>query len=105
MLCFASFATVLALGGGPQATTIELAIYQALSYDYDLGRAAILALIQLTCCLGLVLLSQRLNNLLTIGHTHQQYWRDPQDNRWQCISDTLFIGLFFIIFYSPRYWR
>lgn len=40
MLCFASFATVLSLGGGPQATTIELAIYQALSYDYDLGRAA-----------------------------------------------------------------
>ena len=30
MLCFASFATVLALGGGPAATTIELAIYQAL---------------------------------------------------------------------------
>lgn len=101
MLCFASFATVLALGGGPQATTIELAIYQALSYDYDLERAAILALIQLTCCLGLVLLSQRLNNLLTIGHTHQQYWRDPQDNRWQCISDTLFIGLFLLFLLPP----
>ena len=28
MLCFASFATVLSLGGGPQATTIELAIYR-----------------------------------------------------------------------------
>ena len=61
MLCFASFATVLSLGGGPQATTIELAIYQALSYDYDLGRAAMLALIQLSCCLGLVLISQRLS--------------------------------------------
>ena len=43
MLCFASFATVLSLGGGPQATTIELAIYQALSYDYDPARAAMLA--------------------------------------------------------------
>jgi hypothetical protein len=32
---FASFATVLSLGGGPKATTIELAIYQALSFDYD----------------------------------------------------------------------
>lgn len=40
MLCFASFATVLSLGGGPQATTIELAIYQALSYDYDPPRRA-----------------------------------------------------------------
>ena len=39
MLCFASFATVLSLGGGPKATTIELAIYQALSFDYDPARA------------------------------------------------------------------
>jgi thiamine transport system permease protein len=55
MLCFASFATVLSLGGGPQATTIELAIYQALSYDYDPGRAALLAIVQMAaawcwCC-------------------------------------------------------
>ncbi len=45
MLCFASFATVLSLGGGPKATTIELAIYQALSFDYDPARAAMLAVI------------------------------------------------------------
>ena len=50
MLCFASFATVLSLGGGPQATTIELAIYQALSYDYDPGRAALLAMVQMVPC-------------------------------------------------------
>ena len=57
MLCFASFATVLSLGGGPRATTIELAIYQALNFDYDPARAAMLALIQMVCCLGLVLLA------------------------------------------------
>ncbi|QCS86641.1 thiamine/thiamine pyrophosphate ABC transporter, permease protein [Klebsiella pneumoniae] len=66
MLCFASFATVLSLGGGPKATTIELAIYQALSFDYDPARAAMLALIQMLCCLGLVLLSQRLSIELAI---------------------------------------
>jgi thiamine transport system permease protein len=64
MLCFASFATVLSLGGGPQATTIELAIYQALSYDYDPGRAALLAIVQMACCLVLVLLSQRLSKAI-----------------------------------------
>ncbi|EFG1805674.1 thiamine/thiamine pyrophosphate ABC transporter, permease protein [Escherichia coli] len=69
MLCFASFATVLSLGGGPQATTIELAIYQALSYDYDPARAAMLALIQMVCCLGLVLLSQRLSKAIAPGTT------------------------------------
>ncbi|MDJ1654063.1 thiamine/thiamine pyrophosphate ABC transporter permease, partial [Raoultella sp. Ech2A] len=77
MLCFASFATVLSLGGGPRATTIELAIYQALSFDYDPARAAMLALIQMSCCLGLVLLSQRLSKAVAIGVTHVRGWRDP----------------------------
>jgi len=80
MLCFASFATVLSLGGGPQATTIELAIYQALSYDYDLSRAALLAILQLLCCLGLVLLSQKLSGILPVGHTRALKWRNPVDN-------------------------
>ncbi|EEP94253.1 Thiamine transport system permease protein thiP [Yersinia aldovae ATCC 35236] len=101
MLCFASFATVLSLGGGPQATTIELAIYQALSYDYDLGRAALLALIQLGCCLGLVVLSQRLNSVLAVGNTHGQLWRNLQDTRWSRISDTVLIGAALLLMVPP----
>ena len=50
MLCFTSFAIVLTLGGGPNATTIEVAIYQALRFDFDFGRAALLAFLQLACC-------------------------------------------------------
>lgn len=53
LLCFVSFAVVLALGGGPAATTLEVAIYQALRFDFDLGRAVALALLQLI--LGAVL--------------------------------------------------
>ncbi|AVU29033.1 MULTISPECIES: thiamine/thiamine pyrophosphate ABC transporter permease ThiP [Serratia] len=101
MLCFASFATVLSLGGGPQATTIELAIYQALSYDYDLGRAALLALIQLSCCLGLVLISQRLSQVLPVGHTHAQRWRNPEDSRWRRISDFLLIAAALLLLLPP----
>ncbi|MGL5424939.1 MAG: thiamine/thiamine pyrophosphate ABC transporter permease ThiP [Serratia fonticola] len=101
MLCFASFATVLSLGGGPQATTIELAIYQALSYDYDLSRAALLALIQLACCLGLVVLSQRLSQALPVGHTHAQRWRDPQDSLGRRISDTLLIAAALLLLLPP----
>jgi thiamine transport system permease protein len=56
-------------GGGPRATTIELAIYQALNFDYDPARAAMLALIQMVCCLGLVLLAQRLSKAVAIGTT------------------------------------
>ncbi|MGA9609822.1 MAG: thiamine/thiamine pyrophosphate ABC transporter permease ThiP [Rouxiella badensis] len=101
MLCFASFATVLSLGGGPKATTIELAIYQALSYDYDLGRAALLALIQLFCCLGLVLLSQKLSQALPVGHTHAQRWRNPDDSLLRRVFDTLLITLALLLILPP----
>ncbi len=46
-ICLTSFAVALTLGGGPRATTIELAIYQAFRFDFDLGRAALLSAVQL----------------------------------------------------------
>ncbi len=51
VICLGSFAVALTLGGGPRATTVELAIYQAFRFDFDLGKAATLAVLQL--CLGL----------------------------------------------------
>ncbi|MCO6384298.1 thiamine/thiamine pyrophosphate ABC transporter permease ThiP [Oceanicola sp. 502str15] len=45
-LCLTSFAVALALGGGPGATTVELAIYQAFRFEYDLGAASVLGLVQ-----------------------------------------------------------
>jgi thiamine transport system permease protein len=53
LLCFKSFAIVLALGGGPARSTLEVAIYEALKIDLDFGRAAWLSLIQLAICLTL----------------------------------------------------
>src|SRR5690606_24335501 len=101
MLCFASFATVLSLGGGPQATTIELAIYQALSFDYDPGRAAILAMVQMFCCLGLVLLSQRLSKAIAVGSHQVSGWRDPQD-RWRSrVTDIVLITLALLLMLPP----
>lgn len=47
LICLTSFAVALTLGGGPRATTVELAIYQAFRFDFDLGRAATLAIVQL----------------------------------------------------------
>jgi len=51
LICTTSFATALILGGGPSATTVELAIYQAFRFDFDLGRAALLGLVQVAICL------------------------------------------------------
>ena len=47
LLCMTSFTLVLVLGGGPSATTLEVAIYQSLTYDLDLPRAAALTLLQI----------------------------------------------------------
>lgn len=47
MLCLASFTIVLILGGGPAATTLEVAIYQALRFDFDPARALALTMLQL----------------------------------------------------------
>ena len=47
MLCLTSFAVVLTLGGGPKSTTLEVAIYQSLRFDFDPAQAVLLAIIQL----------------------------------------------------------
>jgi len=59
LLCVTSFAVALTLGGGPRATTIELAIYQALRFEFDLGKAAILGLIQFLICAFIAVWSLR----------------------------------------------
>ncbi len=48
MLCVTSFTLFLIFGGGPAATTIEVAIYQALRFDFNPERAVSLALLQIT---------------------------------------------------------
>ena len=66
-LCLSSFAVALTLGGGPRATTVELAIYQALRFDFNLGRAAALSAIQFALCAAAVLLSMQFAKEATFG--------------------------------------
>lgn len=50
LICLTSFTIALTLGGGPRASTIEVSIYQALRFEFDLGRAAVLAFVQFGLC-------------------------------------------------------
>lgn len=59
MLCLTSFTLVLMLGGGPAATTLEVAIYQALRFDFDPPRAGLLALMQIALTLAFLLALSR----------------------------------------------
>ena len=56
LLCFNSFSLILMLGGGPSVTTLEVSIYTALRFDFDLALAGRLALLQLAVCGGVVVL-------------------------------------------------
>ncbi len=63
LLCFNSFAVVLALGGGPRATTLEVAIYQALKFAFNPSEALTLAWTQLLVAGGLFFLFSRWGRL------------------------------------------
>ena len=63
MLCLTSFAVVLTLGGGPRSTTLEVAIYQSLRFDFDPAKAVVLALLQLGLCLLVAILTLRLQRM------------------------------------------
>ena len=54
MLCFTSFAIILTLGRGPKYVSLEVAIYQAFRFDFDLARGVLLALMQIMVCLLLL---------------------------------------------------
>ncbi|MBS0563676.1 MAG: thiamine/thiamine pyrophosphate ABC transporter permease ThiP [Proteobacteria bacterium] len=47
LVCLTSFTVILIMGGGPRATSLGLAIYQAFRLEFALGHAASLAALQL----------------------------------------------------------
>ncbi len=67
LICTTSFAVALILGGGPSATTVELAIYQAFRFDFDLGRAALLGLVQVGICIAAGLVAWRFASPANFG--------------------------------------
>lgn len=77
VICLTSFAVALTLGGGPRATTIELAIYQAFRFDFDLGRAALLSLTQLAVAGGAAVFALWMIPAVTLGGG-----RDRPQRRW-----------------------
>ena len=99
LLCFKSFAIVLALGGGPSRSTLEVAIFEALKVDLDFGRAAWLALIQLGICLALMLMLNWAFTRPPATHTVRALIRRPDAaNRALRIVDAalLAVGALFI---------
>ena len=72
LVCLTSFAVALTLGGGPRATTVELAIYQAFRFDFDMGRAASLALVQVAISVTALLIAARVTLPASFGAGHDR---------------------------------
>lgn len=102
MLCFTSFATVMALGGGPKSTTIELAIYQAIKFDFDLQAGALLAIWQMLLCGLMALAIQRLAKPVSVsaGSTTSSIYL-TKDNFKSKVWDWSWIGLSALLVLPP----
>ena len=101
MLCITSFTIVLTLGGGPRATTLEVAIYQALRFDFDPARAVALTVLQVLLTAGCVLALTRIgadatgdSNLSVVSE------RPRETSQMEAIANTLVIAsaLLFVAF-------
>ena len=102
MLCFTSFTTVLALGGGPKSTTLEVAIYQALRFDFDLATAGGLALVQLLLTAALLLVQHKLQSSPPGRVNRAGTTRRPDSQQaGTLLTDSLVLLLAIAIFLPP----
>jgi len=92
-ICLTSFAVALVLGGGPRATTLELAIYQAVRFDADLGHAAGLALVQAGLGGAAALAAWRLAPPAMFGAGLDRPVPVAAAGGWRRIADGLAIGV------------
>ncbi|MDG3087033.1 thiamine/thiamine pyrophosphate ABC transporter permease ThiP [Vibrio hannami] len=104
MLCFTSFATVMALGGGPKSTTIELAIYQAIKFDFDLQAGALLAIWQMLICAILYMAVHRLSKTSKVASSYRNHRSMMiRDNSKSKIWDWFWILLSALLVLPPMF--
>lgn len=102
LICLTSFAVALTLGGGPRATTVELAIYQAFRMEFDLSRAAGLALVQFALCLAAAGLAARMVLPPAFGTGLDRVltrWDVPRD--WRRWTDAALIAAAALFLIAP----
>jgi thiamine transport system permease protein len=102
LLCISSFAVALALGGGPKATTIELAIYQALRFDFDLTKASQLAMIQFALCAAVgaltILIAQPMHFAQGLDRKAERW--DGREMRYR-VTDTVVLVVVCLFLFLP----
>ena len=101
-LCFLSFAIVMALGGGPRNSTLEVAIYQYALFELNFDKAIILSFIQISICLLFVFIGffkLKGSNFFEIEITANDH--PHKDYKLIKIIDFSLICLFVFFLFSP----
>ena len=101
LLCLGSFVVALILGGGPGAATLELAIYQALRFDFDLSAAAGLALAQYGLCLAAVALVWMVPETVGFGAALDRRLDLPAPAGWRKAADAVAIAAMVLFLLAP----
>jgi thiamine transport system permease protein len=99
LICLTSFAIALTLGGGPKSSTLELAIYQSLRFDFNLGRTALLAAVQFLLCAAITLAASRLTLPQAFGAGLGRKIAIPAPKGWRLALDlaVLFFATTFLM--------
>jgi thiamine transport system permease protein len=102
-LCFTSFAIIMTLGGGPASTTLEVAIYQSLRFEFDFGRAALLAVVQLALCglLWLLLVRRAPTRGLAPDRRLPEPIRRPDQGGLRALRDRALLLVFSLFLVMP----
>lgn len=99
LLCITSFAVVLILGG-PGAVTLEVALYQALVFDFDIGRAVVLTLLQLTITIAAMVTFATVSGAvpagMTLGPSPRQSMHRPGGAKQYLASIWLVLAALFV---------
>lgn len=102
LLCFSSFTVVLTLSGGPANTNLEVAIYQALKFDFDPKGAAFYAFFHgLIAFMVMFLLGRRDQYAIEFNRHSEHLNRSPSRTQW------LAMGVFLTVLSMPllALWR
>jgi thiamine transport system permease protein len=101
LLCLTSFAVALTLGGGPKSSTLELAIFQALRFDFDLGRAALLAALQFALCAAVTVATARVASPFGFGAGLDRAILPFAPRGWRAALDAVAIAAAALLLLAP----
>lgn len=104
LICFNSFAVVLTLGGGPKSTSLEVAVYQALRYEFDIPTAAIYASVQLAIGFLVALSLFRFQNIKLLSNNISRTIRPDADKISANLTDGIISFVMLVFWLIPLMW-